>query len=403
LCSLGTKYGLLFVGPNYLDRSIYKFANILNCDFIRRIGKIDGAPNIMLIGDRFEAGDQMYNEVLRDQYQLSEIENIKEAIIEFNPTDVIFYPIAQINNLVLRTCNELDIAVHIDVQYEEKIDCIKSDFALKSLIISSSSKYFLEDYNAKVKLLIDDLMQENVDFLVFKENRGGSRIVDLINKKITEIPCFPIEIDHSVGVGDCFNSVFITYYDSFPISYVGNLASYIASFYAGTYVFDEFSDFVSSTLKFEQKYIESLKGQRLAWEDRIEKMIYIAAPDFPSVNTEVIDKIERNLTYHGFKIFRPIKENGLIDKNTQINDEENIFYKDIKALQESNLMIAVLLYDDPGTLVEIGYFFNLGKPIILFDPNRIAKNSFLKNSVNDICYDLKSVTGLVFKYLSRGD
>ena len=85
------------------------------------------------------------------------------------------------------------------------------------------------------------------------------------------------------------------------------------------------------------------------------------------------------------------------------SDELNIFSEDVKALEHSSLMIAVLLYDDPGTLVEIGYFFKSNKPIVLFDPYGIARNMFLRNSVNDICYNLESLTEAVFKHLSRGN
>ena len=70
LSSLGVEYGLMYVSPNYLDKSIEKFSELLNSSFVKKLASVNGSPNVMLIGDKYEAGDQFYSEILRNQYEL---------------------------------------------------------------------------------------------------------------------------------------------------------------------------------------------------------------------------------------------------------------------------------------------------------------------------------------------
>jgi nucleoside 2-deoxyribosyltransferase len=183
----------------------------------------------------------------------------------------------------------------------------------------------------------------------------------------------------------------------------GKLASIFASFYASTFEYNCFETRVKTFLKNSDEYIHQFSGKRLPWEDRSDIAIYIAAPDFPELNTQSIDIIEENLSYHGFTVNRPIKINGLVNDEMTRAEELSIYEKDVDLLNSSVLMVAILLNYDPGTLVEIGYFLKSNKPIILFDPTRVAKNMFLRNSVNCICYNINEITEKVFELASRGD
>ena len=82
----------------------------------------------------------------------------------------------------------------------------------------------------------------------------------------------------------------------------------------------------------------------------------MAAPDFDYVDTEKLDILEDSLLYHNFKPRRPIQENGQVNKEMDMNEERAIFAKDMELLSECKIMIATLLYNDQGTLVEIGNY-----------------------------------------------
>ena len=69
-----------------------------------------------------------------------------------------------------------------------------------------------------------------------------------------------------------------------------------------------------------------------------------------------MDILEDSLLYHNFKPRRPIQENGQVNKEMDMNEERAIFAKDMELLSECKIMIATLLYNDQGTLVEIGNY-----------------------------------------------
>lgn len=65
-------------------------------------------------------------------------------------------------------------------------------------------------------------------------------------------------------------------------------------------------------------------------------------------------------------------------------------------MHKSSLLIAVLLKNDPGTFVEIGWMAKKGKEIILYDPYYMADNLFLEKTVTYICHDLTEVIDRTF-------
>ena len=204
---------------------------------------------------------------------------------------------------------------------------------------------------------------------------------------------------HSVGVGDVYNSVFI----SNKFNNLKNnmtLASLIASKYASTMDFEVFKINVLDVLDNYNKYSQ-LKGIRLSWEDRKNINIYMAAPDFPYVNTDKLIKLEKCLKYHNFNLRFPIKENGLSDDNTTPTQKAQIFSKDMELLQTCDLLIATLLYNDPGTLVELGAFGQMKKPTILFDPYKCCNNLFAEQFSTRYCQTIEEVVEKTFELMGK--
>lgn len=144
-----------------------------------------------------------------------------------------------------------------------------------------------------------------------------------------------------------------------------------------------------------------MEGIRVLWNERVNYPIYMAAPDFDYVDTKKLDVLEESLLYHNFKPRRPIQENGQVNKDMDINEERAIFAEDMRLLSECKIMIATLLYNDQGTLVEIGNYQANGKPIILYDPYLKLDNMFLKNSCTYYCKTKSQVIDAVFIEVSR--
>ena len=64
-------------------------------------------------------------------------------------------------------------------------------------------------------------------------------------------------------------------------------------------------------------------------------------------------------------------------------------------------MLAVLLYNDPGTLIEIGIAVERGMPVLVYDPYGQADNLMLTQLPQVITVDLDAVITATFEQASK--
>ncbi|MFJ7731881.1 7-cyano-7-deazaguanine synthase [Lysinibacillus sp. NPDC097231] len=401
LSAIKGDFGLAAILPSYLLKDFEHFSDKLNASSKKVIGEIKYSPNIININESKEIGSQGYQDILRDQAEIKlNLEKLNDQILEFKPTDIVIYPgkydLQSILKLLMQQKEKLKI--HIDFQYSSSLSNLLNSIEQKieTIILSTSSNLF-EEVGSNLLNLITSRISDIANFILLKENRGGSTLIDTSTQEIFEAPAYLAINEHSVGIGDCYNVAYISLNDKYSHVEALKLASYYSSEYAVTYDYELFERNIGLTSKTE---IISLKGVRLPWDIRKEKHIYIAGPDFPNNDRRYFEEIELALKYHNFVPHRPIIENGLYTGQEEYHVQQQIYNKDLELLEKSELMIAVLLENDPGTLVEIGWMNKKGKPIILFDPFNIAHNLFLKKSVTCIVKTMDEVIYQVFKLLN---
>ncbi|MDE5759073.1 MAG: nucleoside 2-deoxyribosyltransferase, partial [Allobaculum sp.] len=271
-------------------------------------------------------------------------------------------------------------------------------FPLKGLFISTSSQIFKNEYSDFEDFC--KLFKDKTENLVLKENRGGSIWYDYATKKKCNIPCYITEVSHSVGIGDVFDVVSIVgSYEDFEDRLY--LASWIAKEYAETTYVNNLKTDVGRVLKGPITELKELEGCFLPWEVRQKCHIYLAAPDFDYIDSNIFDKLEECLKYHNFTLHRPVKENGQLALDSTKADRRNLFNKDMALLESCNMVIAVLPYNDPGTLIEIGIACKSHIPTLLFDPNNEAHNCMLTELPDKICTDWDNLICEVFKIYSK--
>jgi len=179
------------------------------------------------------------------------------------------------------------------------------------------------------------------------------------------------------------------------------LSSWIAGAYAATTYPDDFKTSVERILQSDLKSLITLKGISLPWEVRKRTNIYIAAPDFDFVDTTLIEKLEENLKYHNFSPRRPIKEDGQMERNASKTRKQELFSRDMALLDECQMLVAVLLYNDPGTLIKIGIASQRRIPTIAYDPYKLATNCMLTELPDLVSSDLGEVISEVFTKSSQ--
>ena len=398
--SMSIDYSLAFFSPQYLLSSIRTFSKELNAKAYYCLGIIDGSPNTMIIGAPSEAGNQDYINPLCEQVQYSdEVDGIIDFIKQERITDVLFFPGRYDNLRILNVLEHCNVRVHIDLHYDFDSIIKESFSSVYTVFTSTSSFLFQKVCNASVIDLQNICLKLGAKELVLKENRGGSRFFLLSDGKTSFGKAFSVKTLHSVGVGDVFDSVFLALSESDVESKL-TIASAVSASYASTIDFSFYKDGVKTILSNSGTYGQ-LQGIILPWEEREKISIYLAAPDFPGVNKKHLNDVKDCLTYHNFRVRLPIQENGLITDKCTKEDAAKCFYDDLSLLEESRLLVAVVLNNDPGMYVELGMFITSGKPTIIYDPDCLCNNSFVLHAPNVVCRTLSELIDNTFRVLGE--
>lgn len=400
--ALNMEYALAYYAPNYLVKDIQKFGiDVLRASNVYCLGNVDKAPNVMLIGQSDESGNQLYENILCRQAEYISILPLMQVLDDFTPTDIIIFPGRYGNARILSELSDYEGKIYIDMNYDCDDILDLNSIKIQTVFLSTSStsyeKFFKE---TSYDNLITYFRKKNVSQLLIKENRGGSWLYDFSGKTSYEAPAHIGTTIHSVGVGDVYDIAFMSEILGSNIADNMAFAAWVSSLYAKTIQQEIFKENTELIVQNIQEFTD-MEGIRVPWNERVNYPIYMAAPDFDYVDTKKLDVLEESLLYHNFKPRRPIQENGQVNKDMDINEERAIFAEDMRLLSECKIMIATLLYNDQGTLVEIGNYQANGKPIILYDPYLKLDNMFLKNSCTYYCKTKSQVIDAVFIEVSR--
>ncbi len=157
-------------------------------------------------------------------------------------------------------------------------------------------------------------------------------------------------------------------------------------------------------LSVPKEQLGQLRSVALPWEDRRAHNVYIAAPDFDYLDRTEIERLVSALRYHNFTPRRPIQENGQASPDATTAQKRQMCYADIALLKECSLVVAVLLNDDQGTLVEVGYALGRDIPVVVYDPYELTDNLMLAHAPEAVSPHLDEVVGAIFRIIaaSRG-
>ncbi|MBL7866768.1 nucleoside 2-deoxyribosyltransferase [Flavobacterium lindanitolerans] len=391
LWALNIPFSLAYFAPAYLDNQISDYLTSLGCVELIKLGNVTGSPYVFLVEEVKEVGNQGYDFLLREDIK---IEYNEERLNYLMQNDYSDYIVISGNFDLHAVFKHIHGNIHLDVanNISSLQEILSLNKKLTTLFLSTSSDLFRNHYQ-------NDLKKDfnvNCDYLILKENRGGSRGLSLLEDEIISIGAQTRPITHSVGVGDVYNVVFVSQYHSTTVKNSMTLASWIAAEYAMTTFPDDFKRNVDRVIKSEIEDLIKLQGVSLPWEERSSINIYIAAPDFNFVDVKPIDLLFNSLKYHNFAPRRPVIENGQMEDNASKKRRQELFTKDMQLLNDCSILIAVLLYDDPGTLIEIGLAAAKGIPTIVYDPYGKANNCMLTELPLLVSSDLDEIISEVF-------
>jgi nucleoside 2-deoxyribosyltransferase len=404
LWAIGCEFGVAFTAPDYLVNDIVGYAEALGSKSSQLIGAVARAPNVVLVRNATEHGPQGYEFLLRDQLSCSLDPTAVGTALDADAwTDVLLIPGGFELGGILDALSERRCRVHIDANFEPRDWAVLGRLRrpLDTLMLSTSSARFKDALGGNVSRLVEAARATSTTRLLFKENRGGSRLFDLRKDTVTQAPAHLGPIVHSVGVGDCFDAVFVALRNALGDDAALGYSSWVAAEYGATVDPDGFRARALAWLRVPPNEVLSMEGAKLPWEDRQQVQVYIAAPDFDFVDRTPVDRLAESLAYHNFRPRLPVREFGQVEPNADEQRRRELCESDLALLQQCSMLVAVLLYDDPGTLIELGIAVAKGMPTIVYDPYRRAENLMLTGCPDLVSPHLDEVIDAVFDAAQR--
>lgn len=398
LWACGLPYAVAAICPSYLVDQARDYLMVHGCKDFVWLGEITGSPNVMVIGDATEVSDQGYEDLLRGEKSVK-IFDVSTALSSYS--EVLIFPGAYSLTEVRRFV-AADARFSFDIAYDMHHFSLLDTFSgyLMAIVISTSSPLFACIGSQDVTPMIDAARNLGAEVFLLKENRGGSRMFNLNTGTTELIPAILSTTVNSVGVGDVYSAVMLGLWDRGweEAAWRGSRA---AAAYSQTTYPDDFRRDVKRELRLSLDELRELGGTSLPWHDRPRFPIYLAAPDFTYMHKPEIDRAVEALRYHNFHVRRPVQENGELPLGSTDAVLHQTFAADVALLAECEMVFAIPLERDPGTLIEMGMAMALNKPVITFDPRKQNNNTMVVGGSESYSDDLDTSLNALFVTISK--
>jgi len=395
--ALDTPFTAAVVLPSYLEDIARDYLTALGCIDFHVLGRVRGAPNVIVIQDATEVADQGYETLLRGE-KVVDLSPIDLTHVDYQ--DILIFPgtydLANICR-VLPNAASLHLDVAYDLPYPDLL--AKLPQRVRTILISTSSPLFQSLTKDGIAGLTGLFHVCSSATLILKENRGGARLILDASTKTVLLPAQLGSTVNSVGVGDVFAATYVACLRQGCVE-SGWRASYAAAAYSQTTYPDLFKTYVQRDLRLTVEEMTQLGGVSLPWEKRREYQIYLAAPDFSYADRRAIDRAVASLTYHNFAVRRPVIENGELPTGSDIAVLEHTYQADCTLLRECALVFAVPTGRDPGTLVEVGIAIEANIPVVVYDPAGENRNTMVMAGARYYSSNLDGCLNAVFRILS---
>lgn len=271
---------------------------------------------------------------------------------------------------------EADI-VAVDLQYDvNALEDLDDLWPYVQIVFVSRHQAMKLTGCQSTRALAGKLLSRGVDTVVIKSGLAGSTIYNAARE--IRIPRFEAEYRYGVGAGDVYNAIFLV---EFMRTRDLKRSGYKAALAAAEYCEQELEFLLQSLQQYREFPVDSRKRSRVyAHPDELaEKQIYLAGPFFDEPQLAWVERLRHILEYHGFRIFSPYHEIGIITEFNDVKALWDTFKRDIEALQKSDLVVAILDGHDTGTAFEVGYAVRMGLPVIgIYTGNTASVNAMLR-------------------------
>ena len=128
---------------------------------------------------------------------------------------------------------------------------------------------------------------------------------------------------------------------------------------------------------------------------------YIASPFFDKEGNDEIEEVKDVLKSFSIDFFSP-KDSTIVNEKSSLFERKKAFLTDIEELNNCDFMIANTRNKDMGTLIEIGIFYEKGKPILLYCPSLKGKvfNLMLAQIFKGLAFDKNELIMMLDNFIT---
>ena len=398
LWAAGVEYSVAVFCPQYLVDEATGYLAQLECYEFIWLGDVVGAPNVIVIGDVTEVAHQGYEDLMRETKRLK----LRDPLPSLEAYQkVVVFP-GKFSIEALAQAFSKDARFSFDVAYDlEDLSSVEAFRGrLQAIIISTSSSLFMNLGHEDLDGLLAAVRTLSPEVFLLKENRGGSRLFDLRKGTVLQIPATLGRTINSVGVGDVYSSVMVAHSQKGWVEAAWR-GCQAATIYSQSTFPDDIKREVQRGFRLPLSSLQGLGGTSLPWHDRQKYSIYLAGPDFSYVDKRELDRAVDSLTYHNFRVRRPIVENGELERPATESGLRRAYFLDCQLLRDCDVVFAIPLDRDPGTLVEIGMAIEMGKKIVTYDPRRENENTMVMVGSSIFSADLDTCLNGTFNLIAE--
>lgn len=206
---------------------------------------------------------------------------------------------------------------------------------------------------------LSDQPAAGFDSALIKCGRWGTVV---ITEEVVEfIPAFIASVTSSIGSGDCFaGAVAARLAGGQPLGEAAKSGAAAASLFV-----ERESNSPPKTLPDAVEAVFAERARRAVNPAALERvLVYLAGPWFTAAEALLIEQLEASLDNLGVHALSPGRDIGELSPDPSPAQVLEIGRSDYAAIDECDLVVAVLDGSDPGTLMEVGYAARAGKPII---------------------------------------
>lgn len=236
---------------------------------------------------------------------------------------------------------------------------------------------------------INELRKLITGYVVIKCGHKGTYIISQTDT--TYVPSFKSNAICTLGSGDVFGGALLaTYIRTYDIGYSVKIASCVAA----CFIEQMQTEGVINRIAAEQE----INDRETLEYQTSNHLIYLAGPFFSKPECNWLNYICKCLESSGLKVYSPSRENGIVRVDAPIEERRSIYESDIKLLEKSNMVVALLDNEDTGTYFEIGYAIKKEIPVFGLKTSLKPLNNMIYNGCSKICGSIEELIGTIYEY-----